>query len=113
LWLRFTESPRRLDGEQHRRRPQRRLTACSRRSTAEANLEGVEGARPDVAEDHPQRREAECGQARGVRRARYRIVSDVRQRANSGCRRAIATTSRCSRSGRKHLSAAVTQVVCS
>src|SRR5215813_2594266 len=43
-------------------------------------LERVERARPDVAEDHSQCREAECGQASGVRPACYRINSYVRQR---------------------------------
>src|SRR6516225_5287283 len=47
-------------------------------------LERVERARPDVAEDHSQCREAECGQATGVRRACYRIDCYLRQRANSG-----------------------------
>src|SRR5215469_5709517 len=49
-------------------------------------LERVERARPDVAEDHSQCREAENGQASGVRPARYRIDSCLRQRANSGNR---------------------------
>ena len=55
-----------------------------RPASPQHRLERVERARPDVAEDHSQCREAECGQASGA--ARYCINSYVRQRANSGNR---------------------------
>ena len=41
---------------------------------AQDRLERVERARPDVAEDHPQRREAERRQASEVRRAGYSVT---------------------------------------
>jgi hypothetical protein len=83
-----------FDRRHHDQRPdhEREHAECDRwvgsaAGKTQNRLERVERARPDIAEDHPQGREAERRQARGVRRALYGVTRNVRQRANSGNRR--------------------------
>ncbi len=69
---------------EHAKRDRRVRSAAGK---IQNRLERVERARPDVAEDYPQGREAKRGQAGDVRRARYRVIGGIGQGANPSSRR--------------------------
>ena len=69
---------------EHAKRDRRVRSAAGK---TQNRLERVERARPDVAEDYPQGREAQRGPAGEARRTGYRVISSTGQGANLSSRR--------------------------